>query len=205
MRLAAGVAKDRAGNAMTVKVSGTAGWGNPILTVTTPVPAQRWSNQAITASGTVMSFAAGSTVLLRMSEEVDWSEIPTTNGLWSAVLELNPGTNRIFACAMDDTGGFSPMVLVRFIHVRTSPLELEIDPSPAAGSLTGVVDGQMLEEGVRYGLTPVPAPGYLFEKWVLRDSMGITTEITGIVAPRLTFAHETNLLIRAYFVTNRFI
>ena len=189
----------------TVKVSGTAGWANPILTVTPPVPAQRWSNQVITASGTVTSFADGLTVLLRLNGEEDWIEISTTNGLWDAVLELNPGTNRVFACAMDDTGGFSPGVLVHFIHVRTSPVRLEINPSWAAGALTGVVDGQPLEEGVRYLLTPVPAPGYLFEKWVLRDSMGSTTEITGIVAPRLTFSHETNLLIRAYFVLNRFL
>ncbi len=189
----------------TVKVSGVAGWANPILTVTTPVPAQRWSNQVITASGTVMSFADDVTVLLRLSEEEDWTEIQTTNGLWEAVLELNPGTNRIFACAMDDTGGFSPAVVVRFVHVRTSALAIEIVPSPAAGSLIGAVDGQMLEEGVSYLLTPVPVPGYLFEKWVLRDSNGSVTEITGIIAPRLTFAHETNLLIRAYFVTNRFL
>ena len=46
--------------------------------------------------------------------------LPGINRIGSAILHrrlkgyLTPGTNRIFACAMDGTGGFSPGVVVRF-------------------------------------------------------------------------------------------
>jgi hypothetical protein len=189
----------------TVKVSGTAAWTNPILTVTTPMPSLRWSNQVIAASGTVVSLAGESSVWLQFNQADEWIQIPPTNGLWDVLLELKPGTNRIFACAVDNAGRFSPGILVNFSHVRTSPLGLEVGPSLAVGSLTGAANGQWLEEGVIYRLTPVPAPGHLFEKWELQSPISGTIEIAGVTAPQLAFVHETNLNIRAHFVPNRFL
>lgn len=189
----------------TVKASGVASWGNPQVDVTTPAGGQRWSNEVITASGTVVSASEGPTVLLQFNGAEEWIEIAPSNGVWSAPLPLQPGTNRLFVFARDGLGRFSPGVLVQFVHVRSSPMRLEILPDSTAGSVTGVTDGQLLEEGVVYRLTPVPAPGQLLEKWVLESPAGGVREITSVTAPVLAFRHEANLLIRAHFVPNRFL
>jgi hypothetical protein len=189
----------------TVKVSGTAAWANPTLAVTTPISAQRWSNQVIVASGTVMSFLGEPKVLVQLNRADEWIEVSSTNGLWIIPLGLKPGTNGIVACAVDDSGRFSSAVVVSFVYVRTSTFGLEASPSAAAGSMTGPADGETLEEGVIYRLTPVPAPGYLLEKWELQSPISGTREISSVAAPQLTFVHETNLHIRAYFVPNRFL
>ncbi len=189
----------------TVKVSGTASWANPLVTVSTPVPVQRLSNEVITASGTVLSASDDVTVLLRLNEAAEWTEIAPTNGLWSALLQLKPGTNRLFVCARDGFGRFSPGVPVQFIHVRASPVRLDILPGLNVGNVTGVADRQWLEEGVVYRLTPAAAAGQLFEKWVLESPAEGVREISSVIAPKLAFRHETNLHIRAHFVPNRFI
>ncbi len=189
----------------SVQVSGSASWGNPAVTITHPLSGQRWSNEVITITGTATSTTDVTYVVVQVSRDSDPIPVFATNGLWELDALPMPGTNQLRVYCLDTAGSYSASATANFVYVRTSPLALQINPGLEAGSVLGATNTQLLEEGVTYTLTPKPAPYYLFEKWAVDGLVNGSYEQLESPGDKLSFVHETNLVITAFFVTNRFL
>lgn len=190
----------------SVQASGSASWGNPAVTIVHPIPAQRWSNEVFTISGTAVGTTDVAYVVVQPNRYADPIPVFPTNGLWELEASLVPGTNEVLAYCVDLTGTYSPGATVKFVYVRTSPLTVIIDPGPEGGTVIGANYQEPLEEGVSYTLTPIPATNYLFEKWIVQGGE-VNGEFEQHESPhdQLSFTHEANLVITAVFVTNSFL
>ena len=163
----------------------------PILTVTTPKPNIRWSNDTIVVQGTVRDDFGVSEVLVRLNSGAFQPVTGTSN--WSSQLNLTPGTNVIQVKALDLARNASPTNTLRVIFVVTSPLTLTVN---GGGSVAPNLNGKLLEVGSRYTLTATPTAGNLFSNW----SGGLVS-----AGNPLSFAMESNLVLQANFVPNPFL
>lgn len=164
----------------------------PMLTVTSIGPAlTRVSNNVQTITGTVKDDRGMQGVYLQRGSGA--FERVSVSSNWSVVVNLEPGTNTLRFKAVDACGNASPVVQRMLCFVVTSPLTVGTNGN---GSITPVLNGQLLEVGRAYMLTATPSPGWLFSHW----SGGVSS-----TEAKLTFEMKSNLTLVANFVPNPFI
>ncbi len=163
----------------------------PVLTVTSPKPNIRWSNDVITVQGTVRDDFGVSEVLVRLNGGEFQPANGTTN--WSLPLSLAAGTNVIQVTAVDLGNNRAPTNTLRVFRVSPSLLTVMIN---GGGTVAPTLGGQMLEVGRRFILTATPLGGQLFSNW----TGGIVSS-----ANPLNFPMKSNLVLQANFVPNPFI
>jgi plastocyanin len=112
---------------------------------------------------------------------------------WRAEINLAPGNNIITITSVDQAGNASAPVSRYLTRVAQAPLGLRME---GAGAVFPNLDGLALEIGQVYTVHARPEAGFLFAGW--------TGAGRAHADPRLRFQMESNLVLAARFVTNRF-
>jgi hypothetical protein len=169
---------------------------SPTLRITSPRPNARLSNAVLTVQGSAQDNFGVSQVLVSLNEGLFQPAQGTTN--WSVALELAAGTNTIRAKAVDHALNESSLVTLRVFFVVNSPLAILVSGD---GSVSPTLDGTMLEVGRGYSLRASPAPGSLLSNWTGTGASGPLSS----VETTLSFIMQSNLVLQAAFVPNRFV
>lgn len=185
---------------MTSNVSLTATFLNqtkPALTITNLVTGQRVSNSVITVGGT----ASDSWTVAAVEYQVNgggW--IPATGtAKWSAVLNLQAGTNLFQAYAVDGNGTRSTTNTMAVDYVVPAQLQLS---ATGLGTITPNDSNSVLEVGRNYTLTATPAAGFGFAGWSGSFATN-KTALTFMMEPGLSFtANFADVTAPTISVTN---
>lgn len=177
-----------------IQVSGEADSVKPAISISTPKKALRATSETTLVRGRATdAHGIGELELLVNDEPVAVDEFDEETGDWSALVELQPGMNRIVAACMDFSGN-EATAQVDVQRVVVSALSLT---QTVGGTVTGVIPGQMLEVGQTYKAVAQPAAGHLLHHWRVGDDTRS--------GDKLQFVMETGLTIHAEFVTNKFL
>ena len=167
------------------------GQSPPTISLVSPPPNSRFTNQTVTVRGTASDDTGVARVIYRLQGSPSEIAAGTTN--WEVALTPPPGVNTITVESIDLDGNRSTNApaAVTFLFVREVPLNLQVI---GAGSVAGATNGQVLQAGRYYTLTATPASGYVFDTWT--GSVAATT-------PSITFqvpASATNFDLTANFM-----
>jgi hypothetical protein len=162
----------------------------PTVMITAPTALVRATNGNVLVAGKARDNIGVEQVLVKVN---DGQFVPATGtSNWSAAVVLAAGTNVIMARA-EDADGNSATNSRRVTLFVLSPLSVLTNGS---GTVMGVSNGQVLQVGGNFKATAKPAPNYLFSHW----SGGVLSSNA-----MLTFTMQSNLVVQANFVTNRFL
>jgi len=166
----------------------------PQLTISLPKPNQRISNAVATVEGTAGKNLPVSAVRYQLNAGA-WQVAPTTNGWtnWGATVNLQPGHNALSVYAVDACDRPSPTQSVSFTYVVSDRLAVRVQGN---GSVAPNLDGKLLELGTTNQITATAGPSDLFSNW------------TGTIFStnsRLKFVMQSNMVLQANFVPNRFV
>ena len=163
----------------------------PTLTVKSPAAASSLStSNQINVSGIAGDNFGLDRIVVYSSSGATVVASGTSN--WTAVINLDPGTNVLKIAAHDLVGNAVTNSRSIFFSVL-SPLSLSTN---GRGGVTGATNGQRLEVGKGYALTAKPATGCVFSNW--------TGTVTSTANP-LLFLMQSNMVLAANFVTNPFV
>jgi hypothetical protein len=164
----------------------------PVLSITSPVAGQRWSNLVFTAKGTATDNWQVATVKYQLNGGIWTNATGTTN--WSAPLTLTPGTNTIAAYATDTTGNSSTTNSVSFDYVVTNKLQVR---AIGVGTISPNYSNSWLEIGRNYSITSSPASGFVATNWVVSTNWlgGVATNNKAV-----RFMMASNLTLQINFV-----
>jgi hypothetical protein len=171
----------------------------PSLGITSPTTGQRWSNSTFAATGTAKDNVQVSNVLWQLNG-TGWHPAQPLNGWsnWTAQLTNLESTNIFQAYSQDTSGNKSPTNKVSFLYIPSAMLTVE---AGSGGSVTPAYNNKWLAIGTNYTLTAVASNHWLFSNWV----GGTTLPYTVLSASNsYTFTMQSNLVLRANFVTNFF-
>ncbi|MBI5383136.1 MAG: hypothetical protein HZA90_00460, partial [Verrucomicrobia bacterium] len=118
----------------------------------------------------------------------------TTN--WHRPKTLTPGSNTVWAYALDAAGNRSVTQQVRFVYVLTGQLTLRTN---GVGTITRTFTGTTLEVGQTYTVTAVPGAGQVFSNWTDGAGQVVTN------GAACAFKMQTDLILQANFVPNPFV
>ncbi len=164
----------------------------PTVTFTTPTPNQQWSNAMFTVNGKA-SDDVGVTFVDVSSDGNTWIDGVSSNSWvnWTADnVPLTPGTNTIYARALDGNGNFKTNT-VKMIYILSTPLAVSMN---GKGTISPAYNNALLPIGKNVTLTATPAVGYAFTNWTDGSSFIITNK------PTLTFLMASNLSFIANFI-----
>ena len=165
----------------------------PSITILTPKPNQAWSNSVFTAIGTASDNSGIDSVWYQLNTNGWFQASGTTN--WAANATLRPGTNTLWACAVDIGGLSSVTQSVALKYVVTDRLTVVINP-PGWGK-TSVTNGQVLELGARYTNTATAGSGIVCSNW----TGGVPPENVVLTnGAKVAFVMQSNLVLQANFV-----
>ncbi len=171
------------------------GTNSPSLTVQSPAPGSRFTNQVVTISGTAADDVEVARVVYRVNGGPQRVATGTTN--WSVPLAPNIGFTTVTLEAIDFEGNrYTNAAPVEFFYAGWVPLSLTVSGD---GKVTGVTNGQRVELGRYYTAVAKPGRRQILERWT-----GSTTS----TAPSLTFlvpTNATNFSLNARFGLNPFI
>jgi hypothetical protein len=162
----------------------------PAVTISSPAALSVVTNETLLVRGT----ARDNVGLARVEWRLGDGPLQPVTGLasWSVALPMAVGTNLLSVIATDFRTNTAPAVTRAFIRRAVSPITVQ---TQGPGTVFPVLNGLPLLVGQAYTLTATPAPQHLFAGW----DGGLTSATS-----RLTFLMESNLLLRAHFVTNPF-
>lgn len=163
----------------------------PVLTITSPKTSARWSNSVISVQGKVTSKIAIQSVQWRVNGGAWSSAIGTTN--WSAQATLAPGTNTVFAYAVDAATNRSATNSASVFYSVPATITLRTN---GLGSITASFKGATLEQAGGYTVTAKASAGQLFSVW--------TGSINSTNNP-LVFVMQPNMVLQANFIPNPFL
>lgn len=165
----------------------------PACTILTPTPGQRWSNAVFTVTGSAADDQAVASVFVNANNS-GWFPATTSNGWnnWSAPVSLTPGTNTIYAYALDSSGNQSFAAATTVIYVTFETLTVNFDAN--AGSVSPNYHNASLPIGENFSLTATPKPGFGFGNWT--DGTGNVLAIQ----PNLQFTMAPGLVLSANFL-----
>ncbi|MBI5383260.1 MAG: hypothetical protein HZA90_01090, partial [Verrucomicrobia bacterium] len=118
----------------------------------------------------------------------------TTN--WHRPKTLTPGSNTVWAYALDAAGNRSVTQQVKFVYVLTGQLTLRTN---GVGTITRTFTGSTLEVGQTYTVTAVPGAGQVFSNWTDGAGQVVTN------AAACAFKMQTDLILQANFMPNPFV
>jgi hypothetical protein len=163
----------------------------PTLSILSPVANQRWSNAVFKVTGKASDNAAVSNVFYSLNGPA-WTAASTTNNWtnWTALVNLEPGTNFLAAYAVDTSGNVSTTNKVSFVYVLSDHLEVQI---VGLGTITPNYTNVSLEVGGNYSMTAKASTGFAFWKWSDANGNVLSTNST------LKFVMTSNLTFVAVF------
>jgi uncharacterized delta-60 repeat protein len=168
----------------------------PVLTITAPTAGQYWSNAVFAVNGKVTDDGPVAAVSYQLNGGA-WNPAQTANGWsnWTALVTLVGGTNTVRAYAVDAGGNISLTNSVNFVYVVSDRLTLVINPL-AGGTVTGVMNGQLLEINQAYSATAQSngTGGFVFANWTACAGEVLTNK------PVIRFVMQSNLCLQANFV-----
>ncbi len=166
----------------------------PTVTITSPGPNQTWSNDLFTVTGKASDDVGVSQVTVS-SDGLTWIDTTTTNKWtnWISLTDvtLTPGTNTIYAVALDTNGNFKTNT-AKVIYILSAPLT--VSTNGGNGTINPALNGALLQIGKNYTLTATPALGFAFTNWTDGSNSIITNK------PTLSFLMASNLSLTANFV-----
>ena len=176
----------------TVSISGAADYTKPTLSITTPKPNQRITNETFLVTGKAADNGELAEIRVRVNDgEFETVELPETGSVWTTEVTLRPGINTIEAFSIDAEENVSATAKVQCFRVLTSALTLIVGEG---GTVMGVLNRQVLEVGSAYKATAKPGPTNLFSHW--RNSV-LETISTNLM---LSFQMEEDLVLEAHFI-----
>jgi hypothetical protein len=116
-------------------------------------------------------------------------------------VELFPGTNIVTVWAVDRAGNVSLVRTLTLFRVLKTPLTLLVHGS---GSITGLVNGQLLAAGKFFSVTSAPGPTTMLSNWTARVGASGNWTVLGQSAT-LTFEMQPGLTLQANFVPSPFL
>jgi Bacterial Ig domain len=180
----------------TVTLNGSADYQKPAISITSPKPNQRITNNVFLITGTAKDNGEVSEVHVRVNDgEFEGADFNIENGVWSTLeaLTLRPGTNVIEAFALDADGNMSGTTKVKCFRVLTNALTLTYQNG---NRVTGVSNRQVLEVGRGYKATAKPGSTNLFLFW--------SNSVSGLKFSNATlrFQMQEDLALEARFIPN---
>jgi hypothetical protein len=165
----------------------------PTLTLTSPVSGQRWSNAVFAVKGTAKDNVRVSGV--RCLTNGVWGLPTTTNGWtnWTVEVALLPGTNTVWAYAVDAAGNTSITNSASLDYVVTNQLRVR---ASGLGTISPNYSNSWLEVGRNYSMTAAAKTGFAFSNWTISTNWiggGITNNAT------VRFMMESNLTLQVTF------
>jgi hypothetical protein len=167
----------------------------PVVAITSPVSGQRWSNAVFTATGTAGDNVQVSNVAIQLNGGA-WSNALAANNWtnWTAALNLVPGTNTLWAYAVDTSGNHSSTGSVSMDFVVTNQLLVR---ATGLGTIAPDYSNAWLEIGRNYSMTATAMKGgFVFAHWVVSTNwqVGVTNG-----AATLPFTMVSNLTLQVNF------
>lgn len=165
----------------------------PTIAITSPKgPVFTTLSETITLNGTAKDNGSVTQVVARIGSE---AFAPATGTLtWSATFPLEPGTNQIAVKALDAAGFESALATIAIVRKVSSPLDIVVNGN---GVVAPNLDNTLQEIGRSLSLAATPASGWVFSNWLVGSSP--------VLGGKLTFVMQSNLVVTANFVTNRFL
>jgi uncharacterized repeat protein (TIGR03803 family) len=160
-------------------------------TVTIVSPPATVTNASLAISGAAAGPNGVAIVLCQLNGN-GWSAASGTTH-WQTNLTLQPGTNTFQAQSFDPVGNPSAIKTIAIFYTTVSPLTLQTN---GLGSISASFKGTNLTVDRSYTVRAIPDKGQLFLSW--SGSVSTTKN-------PLTFVMQSNLVVRANFVTNPFI
>ena len=163
----------------------------PTLTISSPVANAHLSNQVATVTGTAHDNVAVSSVYVS-TDNLTWT-VANGSTNWSASVNLSPGTNTIWAYAVDTSGNVSITNKVNVTYVVSAVLTVQINQA-GWGTVTPNDNNASLQVGNIYTLTAAAKPGFAFTNWTDGGGNILTNR------PALKFTMTGGLVFVANFV-----
>jgi hypothetical protein len=168
----------------------------PTVSITSPLAGAKLTNSTVVVRGTASDNIHVALVQYRLENAVGTNAYETATGTnnWSAIVtNLVPGLNTVRVRAYDTSTNVSAAVARTFTYAIVSPLTLATNGN---GTFSPNLNNKLLDVGVTYTVTAMPAPGWIFVDW---------TRDMNSDKPKLTFLMQTNMMLTAKFIPNPFI
>jgi len=167
----------------------------PAVTILSPAANSRQTNTEITVTGRATDNVGVSVVEVRLENAVGAGDYVQATGTanWAARISgLLPGTNTIRVRARDADN--APTEVTRPVfYVEVRPLTLATN---GGGSVTPLVNGQLLDVGKNYTVRAKPATKHFFTGW--------SGTVESTFNP-LSFEMQADMMLQANFVLSPFI
>jgi hypothetical protein len=169
----------------------------PFLSITNVKTGMLVSNAAFTVMGQATDNVAVASVNYSLNSAS--FALAVTNGhLWSAAVNLVPGTNTFSAYAVDTTGNISTTDTVKIVYILSATLTVQTN---GVGVITPNDNGAQLQIGKVFSLTAAGKDGFKFTDWT-GSTNGTFTVLTN--GPTVTLPMVSNLVLVANLVdTNK--
>jgi hypothetical protein len=168
----------------------------PTVSIVYPAAGAKLTNSTVVARGTASDNVKVAQVQYRLENTAGTNDYQDATGTtnWSAtVTNLIPGPNTLRVRAIDTSSNVSAAVAHTFTYAVASPLTLGTNGN---GTISPNLNNKLLDVGVTYTVTAMPAPGWIFVDW---------TGDMNSDKPKLTFLMQTNMMLTAEFIPNPFI
>lgn len=172
---------------------------SPVSTIIQPTSGQIWSNSVCTVTGTATDNVAVAWVYCSVSNALfhtgfapAWSANNWLN--WSTNVTLAPGTNTIWAYAVDASGNVSATNRVNVDCILSATLTVWTN---GMGSISPNDNGVSLPIGSSQVLTATAAAGFRFTNWTGGAALPLAVLTNGTT---LKFVMQSNLVLQANFV-----
>jgi hypothetical protein len=162
----------------------------PTVMITAPPAVVRAADGHVSVAGKARDNIGVERVAVKVNDGEFVTALGTSN--WNTTVLLAAGTNIITARAEDADGNIATNSLRVTLFVL-SPITVLTNGS---GTVMGVSNGQVLQVGRDYKVTAKPSATFLFSNW-----SGAVLSSNAM----LTFTMQSNLVLQANFVTNRFL
>jgi len=168
----------------------------PTLSITNLTAGQRLSNAVFIVKGKASDNWKVALVNVQVNNTGWTNAVGTTN--WSTVSTLTPGTNKVQAYSVDNSGNISLTNSVSFQFLVTNQLLVTLN---GLGSISPNYGNAWLNIGQNYSITATPSNGFVFNDWMFGTQF-LSNSSTNIRT--LQFSMASNLVVAAYFTeTNR--
>jgi len=163
----------------------------PVLTITAPKPAQRFSNAVATVVGKASDNGPMAGVYFQINGSPWLAATGTTN--WTATINLTAGANSFRAYVRDTAGNSSATNTLPLSYVVSAPLTIQVSGD---GKIAPNYHGQWLEVGKSYSMTATAGKGSKFSEWI-GSLNGVVAWCTNVA--KLNFTMRSNLVLNVIF------
>jgi len=167
---------------------------NPSVSITNVPAGLTVSNATFMVKGNASDIWQVTNVFYSLNSG-SWSNAQTANAWtnWSATVNLAPGTNTVFAYAVNLGGKVSPTTNASLFLVVTNQLLIR---AVGLGGISPNYSNAWLQIGRNYSITSAPATGFVFTNWQVSTNWvgGVT-----VTSTNLQFMMQSNLTLQAAF------